>query len=154
MTSVRREPLRRRLQRAHAISASSSVRRAPRSTNDAPSEDDPRRLALARAALDDQALRELATLERAPALDRLIERAGLLASVIESPLPALQKLLPPWPIDRSAGGLLLLQELEDGPVESCPPDLQRLKSRSQDFERDRKSTRLNSSHVRISYAVF
>src|SRR5690554_5544062 len=38
--------------------------------------------------------------------------------------------------------------------EDCPEEAMRLSNKSMSIVRDRKSTRLNSSHVRISYAVF
>src|SRR5271157_6153815 len=43
---------------------------------------------------------------------------------------------------------------ERWPIHRDPPPLDQLEPRTEMFVRDRKSTRLNSSHVRISYAVF
>src|SRR5690606_42125900 len=53
-------------------------------------------------------------------------------------------------------GVLLLDELHDGVVElvATHPDGLAGHDAAEGDHRDRKSTRLNSSHVKISYAVF
>ncbi|TXD36464.1 hypothetical protein FRC98_11520 [Lujinxingia vulgaris] len=135
LSALGSEALHRRLERAHHLAASTQVRRAPRALNDDATEDDPRRLALEQAAEHDRQLGELASLEPVRALDRLIEKAGLLASAMASPVAELKRLMPPWEIDRSAGGLLLLDDLERASEDDCPPALAQLKVRSRDFEK-------------------
>ncbi|RVU42768.1 hypothetical protein EA187_14760 [Lujinxingia sediminis] len=135
LSALGTEALHRRLERAHHLAASTHVRRTPRALNDDASEDDPRRQALELAAEHDRQLRALASLEPVRALDRLMEKAGLLASAMESPVAELQRLMPPWEIDRSGGGLRLLDELERACDEECPPALAMLTARSRDFEK-------------------
>ena len=135
LSALGADALGRRLERAHHLAASTRVRRAPRALDDDALDDDPRREALEQAAEHDRQLRALASLASVQALDGLIERAGLLASALESPVAELQRLMPPWAIDRSAGGLLLLDELERASEADCPPALAMLKPRSRDFEK-------------------
>src|SRR2546430_6532998 len=56
--------------------------------------------------------------------------------------------LPMSEAERALGALLALMARLRDPQRGCPWD------REQTFSRDRKSTRLNSSHSQISYAVF
>src|SRR3712207_7441713 len=49
---------------------------------------------------------------------------------------------------------LTQQRIEQLPLRAQPPQPPGHEERAVDAERDRKSTRLNSSHANISYAVF
>src|SRR5258708_27070498 len=55
---------------------------------------------------------------------------------------------------RRLGRSLSIREVDAGSCNGCELEIHALNNAYYDVERDRKSTRLNSSHQIISYAVF
>src|SRR2546427_3831678 len=58
------------------------------------------------------------------------------------------------PKDPGAGGWIIRTVAEDLTEQSCKREIEHLYGLWKKIKRDRKSTRLNSSHSQISYAVF